>query len=230
MSTGSKFDYEAARKVADRVVDILAPHCDRIEIAGSLRRGEHTVGDIELVCIPLFARRRVGGAMAPLQLSMFPTNDQLPLFDRDLVETELVSRLDEQLEQMVSNGVVSNEPPPNWGSRRAWGPRLKRLWLKVSDELGLIQVEVYITTPTSWGAIFAIRTGPADFSKALVTYVLTRTPYKHDAGMLIDKVTGTGIPVPTEQHYFALVGLPWWPPDQRTRNLFRYAIRVEDKP
>lgn len=41
-----------AIKIAERVKDELAPHCDRIEIAGSLRRGKPFVGDIEIVAIP----------------------------------------------------------------------------------------------------------------------------------------------------------------------------------
>ena len=41
-----------AKKWADRIVEILAPHCDRIEIAGSIRRQKPTIGDIEVVCIP----------------------------------------------------------------------------------------------------------------------------------------------------------------------------------
>lgn len=228
MSTGVRFDYDIAKKVADKLVTTLAPACDRIEIAGSLRRGTDTVGDIELVCIPSFVHRRVGGPAAPLQLGLFPEPQQQPLFERDLAGTELVSHLDETLEQLVADGAVSRQVPTNWESKPAWGARLKRVWLRVSDELGLIQVEIYITTPTSWGAILAIRTGPGDFSKALVTYVATRTPYKHDAGMLIDKRSGVAIPVPTEQHYFATVGLPWWPPDQRTARTLRYTMERQE--
>lgn len=41
-----------ARKYAARVVELLKPHCDRIEIAGSIRRGKSEVGDIDIVCIP----------------------------------------------------------------------------------------------------------------------------------------------------------------------------------
>ena len=38
--------------IAERVKAQLAPHCDRIEIAGSIRRRKPDVGDIEIVCIP----------------------------------------------------------------------------------------------------------------------------------------------------------------------------------
>ena len=43
---------DEATAIAERVVEILRPHCDRIEVAGSVRRGKPEVGDIEVVCIP----------------------------------------------------------------------------------------------------------------------------------------------------------------------------------
>ena len=48
----NKIPLSKAKKWADRIVEILAPHCDRIEIAGSIRRQKPTIGDIEIVCIP----------------------------------------------------------------------------------------------------------------------------------------------------------------------------------
>ncbi len=41
-----------AIEIAERVKAQLAPHCDRIEIAGSIRRRKAEVGDIEIVAIP----------------------------------------------------------------------------------------------------------------------------------------------------------------------------------
>ncbi len=41
-----------ARRFADEVVERLAPYCERIEVAGSIRRERPTIGDIEIVCIP----------------------------------------------------------------------------------------------------------------------------------------------------------------------------------
>lgn len=43
--------YQEAKTIADNLVALLAPHCERIEIAGSLRRLKPEVGDIEIVCI-----------------------------------------------------------------------------------------------------------------------------------------------------------------------------------
>lgn len=41
-----------ATHIANRIVQILGPHCDRIHIAGSIRRKVASVGDIEILAIP----------------------------------------------------------------------------------------------------------------------------------------------------------------------------------
>jgi DNA polymerase/3'-5' exonuclease PolX len=41
-----------AVSIAETTRAALAPHCERIAIAGSVRRRRSFVGDIELVCIP----------------------------------------------------------------------------------------------------------------------------------------------------------------------------------
>lgn len=48
----SRMFYATAKKIADNVVDLLRPHCERIEIAGSIRREKEICGDIEIVAIP----------------------------------------------------------------------------------------------------------------------------------------------------------------------------------
>ena len=41
-----------ALNIATSIVAELGPHCERIEIAGSIRRQRPTIGDIEIVCVP----------------------------------------------------------------------------------------------------------------------------------------------------------------------------------
>jgi DNA polymerase/3'-5' exonuclease PolX len=48
----AKFSLMSAKTIADAVVYTLEPYCQRIEIAGSIRRHKPEVGDIEIVAIP----------------------------------------------------------------------------------------------------------------------------------------------------------------------------------
>lgn len=49
-----------AAAAADTLLQALTPLCERIEIAGSLRRGKEMVGDIEVVAIPTPQRNLFG--------------------------------------------------------------------------------------------------------------------------------------------------------------------------
>lgn len=43
-----------ARLIAEELKSLLAPECERIEAAGSIRRRKPIVGDIELLCVPKY--------------------------------------------------------------------------------------------------------------------------------------------------------------------------------
>lgn len=48
----NKIDLIVAQNVSERYIEKLRPFCDKIKVAGSVRRKSPTVGDIEIVCIP----------------------------------------------------------------------------------------------------------------------------------------------------------------------------------
>ena len=50
----TKMSYAIARQLAETVIIDLAAACERIEIAGSIRRKKPEIGDIEIVCIPKY--------------------------------------------------------------------------------------------------------------------------------------------------------------------------------
>lgn len=52
MSNGERYSFGQAYSFANRMVDLLRPECERIEVAGSLRRKKRDVGDVEIVLIP----------------------------------------------------------------------------------------------------------------------------------------------------------------------------------
>lgn len=48
----TKLPLAVARDAAAQLVEQMAPHCKRIEVAGSIRRCRLEIGDIEIVCVP----------------------------------------------------------------------------------------------------------------------------------------------------------------------------------
>ena len=50
--TEQRFPWEQGVQVAEDLQQQLAPYCERIVIAGSIRRQKATVKDVELLCIP----------------------------------------------------------------------------------------------------------------------------------------------------------------------------------
>jgi len=63
MSEGNRVSRRDALTLAEHVFFLLRPHCERVEIAGSLRRCKPDVGDIELVMIPTAEHDLFGGTV-----------------------------------------------------------------------------------------------------------------------------------------------------------------------
>ena len=62
------FPAKVAHAVARKIVEELRPACDRIEIAGSLRRGNPAVHDIDVVLLPKTSSEEFSlGGSAPLE-------------------------------------------------------------------------------------------------------------------------------------------------------------------
>lgn len=74
-----------------------------------------------------------------------------------------------------------------------------------------------VTPPAQFGAIFTIRTGPADFSRSLVTAIkdggIMPSHLKQRMGALW--MGETLIPTPTEESYFDELGVKWIAPEKR---------------
>lgn len=147
----------AALKIAEGLLEIFAPACHRIEIAGSARRKRSTVGDLEFVCIP-----KAGEPLAP-QGTLFQDPDAARsnlLWEAIEAHSDGHNRL-----RPIKPGTTTIETDLLWPTKRAMGSRLFKLCL---PRRGDIKVELWMGTPETWGCLLAIRTGSALFSKALV--------------------------------------------------------------
>jgi len=113
--------------------------------------------------------------------------------------------IDRLVEGHLFAGKLSHRMP------RRMGERYKAL---VDVESG-IAIDLFVVRPPArWGAILAIRTGPATFSKELVTAARRRGRRVVD-GRLIIEATGATIETPTEESFFRACGVEWREPEAR---------------
>ncbi len=111
MSATTKTPLAAARQTAEYIANTLAPFCDRIEIAGSIRRGRPQVGDIELVALP----RR------PVDLFGVPQLDTDTALDQFLAEKQVPLIKNGRKYKQFKYGrytvdLFLPESPAHWGS------------------------------------------------------------------------------------------------------------------
>lgn len=169
-----------AAQVAEDVVAELAPSCEQIEIAGSIRRRVDWVKDIEIVAIPKV---------------------RVDLFGEPMDEP---SALDLEVERLiVAKRLEPREP-------RRMGRRYKSLRVVRSQ----LPLDLFIVQPPAqWGAIFAIRTGPAEYSQHLVTACQKRG-LRCTQGHL-ETLAGRTVETPTEHGFIVACGLEPVPPERR---------------
>jgi len=137
--------HKDALYVAEWLVDELRPGCERIEIAGSIRRGKEDVKDIEIVAIPILKPPR-------------------PEFGKPVDKTPL-DRILRQLEEM--GGMLKTVK----GGNKFKQFEIRRLAeFGIAEPLNPFKLDLFLVTPPSqWGVEFMIRTGPSDFSQWMVT-------------------------------------------------------------
>lgn len=200
MSTSAtRYPLAQAEAIARTIVDLLRSSCLRIEIAGSIRRRKADVGDVEIVCVPK------------------PRTLERDLFGQP-VSGQFLYEIDDTVEQLLADGVLAKRLDAK--GRSAWGMRYKRALFN-GFPLDLFSV----VEPAQWGVLLAIRTGPAEFSRRLVTPRFARAD-----GMLPDdcRIQDGGlrrwsvetrrealIPTPEEEDLFRAIGQPWLPPEAR---------------
>jgi len=134
---------------------------------------------------------------------------------RDLFGNETVTGQWDALTTLVAArravGVFRDRLDVN--GRPAFGDRYKRL---VYQGVGLDLFSVL--EPASWGVIYTIRTGSAEFSHRLVTPRLMGgwlpAGLRVKDGALWDR--GRLIETPEEADFFRAIGVEWLPPERRT--------------
>lgn len=185
---------EEAKRVAELIAGEIDPYCEKVDIAGSIRRQEPFVGDIEIVCQPKVQRIK--------DLFGNESDDYIVSFaniQRDLGALGLQKMKGKtRYQQWVVPYRVSG-------------------WENQEINLDLF----FVHTPADWGVIFLIRTGPYQFSKKMVSAVTHGgyLPRGHriEEGRIINGYTQEkAAEINTEHDYFRFCGLDFIPPEKRS--------------
>lgn len=186
MSTSVKRRHSSALFDAHEFRELFRGTFLNWEFAGSLRRLLPEVGDVEHVVIPMIELRDVG------------------LFG----ETEPVNLLWVRSEELLRENKISEHIYPNGTGR--WGEKYRGISYR-----GFAH-EIFCADAANFGSVLAIRTGPAEYSKNLVTkFHRPGCRLIQKDGYLRYKNSGDVFSVPTEEAYFAACGVPWVSPEKR---------------
>lgn len=172
--------------VAEDLKALLAPTCERVAIAGSVRRRRETVKDIELVVIPRY------------QASM-------NLFGEGEKRTDLLSMVIDAY--MNIDGIFSKRMNTA-GRPIGYGPLNKYL---VHVPTGLA-VDIFTATPENWGMAMVVRTGPKELN---VRMMQRFRELGMEGGVYWVKHVIEEIPVPDEETVFRLLQWPYVRPEAR---------------
>lgn len=194
-STEPRLPLVEAEALAAEIIELLRPACERIEIAGSIRRRKPEVRDIEIVAIP--------------RIETVPTD----LFGGTPVERDL---LDDLTNGLLARGTLGQRRDVNGVPR--WGDRTKFAWYR-GVKLDLFAVK----RPAQWGWIYLIRTGPREFNLRLVRSRM-RGGFLPQ-GLMVENgavwrlnawgAAGQTIPTPEEEDVFQLFEMDWIAPEAR---------------
>lgn len=183
-TTTSKRPLAEALKDAQSFRDLFEGHYSRWMIAGSVRRQKPEVADIEHVVI-------IGPTFWKSMESLLDPGGMFP---------DPASPLSKHVYKMNhKDGTITDQ--------FRWGDKYRG-----ADFRGFNH-EVFTADEDNWGAILAIRTGPAEYSEHLVT-VIQRKGLKQADGYVVYK-SGDRYKVPTEQSFFDACGVPFVEPRLR---------------
>jgi DNA polymerase (family 10) len=180
VSDKQKFPHADALAVAEELQAMLAPACERIAIAGSLRRLKPFVSDAELLFVPRMSRRSV-----------------------DMFLEEHVSAADEVCEKLLKDGVLAKRP--NVNGHFAWGAANK---LAVHVRTG-IPVDLFSTNGPCWWVSLVIRTGSKETNLRLATGAIQRGASLMAYGHGIRWPDGSVTAARSERDVFSLCGVPY---------------------
>lgn len=185
-ANANRWDADEAVPVAQEILERLQPYCERIEIAGSLRRMKPSVGDIELLFIPRLDRRQA-----------------------DMFSTAPFDLANERINELLQNGYFAKRPGATGG--HTWGA-LNKLAVHVASG---IPVDLFSTTAENWWVALVVRTGSKENNLRLAIGAQKRGATLNAYGSGVTWSDGTHTPATSEENVFELCGVDYAEPHCR---------------
>jgi DNA polymerase/3'-5' exonuclease PolX len=170
------------QQIANEIIKHLQPHCQRIAIAGSVRRQAAVCKDVEIVCVP-------NGCKAIW-------NKAADIFGGTEYSVQYAKYSPEFIAALSAYPIEKGHPTGRY--------------VKI-NYMGSI-VDVFICTPTNFGYIHAIRTGPKSISQRLVVNLKLRGYECKDGWVYKDGHPGE---LKEESEVFALAQMKFYDPQYR---------------
>lgn len=180
---------DIARRFVAEVTRKIKPHCDRFEIAGSIRRCKFEVKDIELLVIP---------KAFTSSSAMFGGKD-------------VTTRSDGFVRTV--NQLIKVKGDAREGKYMQRAIALEKGDYPAIEERKII-IDIFTATPSSWGSMLLIRTGDADFSRLFMGTILPKHGYRAEGGFIWKG--NDVVNLPEERDVFALAKMPFIEPHLRT--------------
>lgn len=180
--------------MAKRWVKYLQPACERIEIAGSVRRRKPEVGDVEILYVPRLAIQNVPG---------------------DMFACHELCLTDELLTLAIAEGTLRRRT--NSRGSEVWGKKNK---LGIDDYTGMA-IDFFSTTADCFANYLVSRTGPAELNVEICERAQFKGWKWHPYGKGFECVNlgtqfGAWHVCNSEADVFQFVGLPVMTPEQRS--------------
>ena len=181
-----RYKYKDAIAVAKEIESWLKPYCERITIAGSLRRKKPEVGDIEILCIPK-------------EYVLSDPDKTNPFYDA----------VDRRIDILIAFSKLNYRL--NKKGNRTYGKQNKLLVHCASG----IPVDIFSTTEENWWVALVVRTGPKESNIRICTEAKKWAAKFNVYGSGFTLSDGKKFICRSEEEVFRIVGLPCFPPEER---------------
>ena len=174
--------------MAAEILAALRSSCERLEIAGSVRRGKAVVHDVELVYVSRVTEEAEAGA---------------------LFGTTRVLQAEVAIQRLLAEGVLAQRL--SVAGVATWGAQNK---LGVHVASGL-PVDLFATTAECWWNYLVCRTGPAEWNQQIAMRARALGLRWHPYGKGFTRADGTWVVCGSEREVMETVGMEWAEPQNR---------------